>query len=431
MKTVLLAVALAFVMLAPGLGARELNDRWTVEFSERFRLLSWDNAISLDEEAQAQSSFTRHRTSLLARYRPCPCFEAAVKLTNEFRYYVVPTRRDFDLNEVFFDQLYVKLLSPADLPLILTLGRQDIILGEGFIMFDGNPLDGSRAMYFNAVRLDWTIRPRHKLTALYCTTKETDKMLPRLHDSDMPLIEQPESGLGLYYSGDFTRFLLEGYLIRKIVDSNHAVAVESRITTLGARWKWKARPDLDYQIEAARQFGHRNEANRSAWGLHTYVEFRTPWPTPKFYLPTKLVAGALYLSGDDPATDDWEDWDPMFARWPKWSESYIYAQIKEDGVAYWTDLGSLFGRLQWSFSPSVDLALDFHHLTAPEGWNQGAEYLQGSGNSRGNLVIGKLTFRFDRFWSGHILWEHFVPGSYYSSICDEYNWLRTELMFRF
>ena len=431
MKTSLAALVLTFIVLACGLSAKEINDRWTVEFSERFRLVNWDNAVSLDEEAEAQSAFTRHRTSLLAKYRPCPSFEAAVKLTDEFRYYFVPTRRDFNLNEVFFDQLYVKYSNPAALPLDITVGRQNIILGEGFVMFDGNPLDGSRAIYFNAVRLDWTFRPKHKLTAFYCTTNETDKMLPILHDRHMPLIEQPESGLGVYYSGEFARFLLEGYLIRKIVDSNATVKVESGITTLGGRWKWKALPNLDYQIEAAHQFGHRNEAARNAWGLHTYTEFRPPWTTARFFLPVKATVGAVYLSGDDPATDDWEDWDPMFARWPKWSESYIYAQIKEDGVAYWTNLGSLYGRLQWAFSPAVDLALDFQHLTAPEGWNSGAAYLQGSGSSRGNLVIGKLSYRFDQYWSGHILWEHFIPGSYYSATCDEYNWLRTELMYRF
>jgi len=429
-KPFLILVVSIAVALGTNLSAGEISDRLTVEVSERFRFLSWDNAISLDEEAQAQTTFTRHRTSLLALYRPCERVEAAIKLTNEFRYYFVPTRRDFTLHEVFFDQLYVKMRSPAALPLDLTIGRQDVILGEGFVMFDGNPLDGSRAMYFNAVRLDWKLRLRHKLTAFYCFTKETDDLLPRLNDQDMPLIEQPESGFGVYYSGEFHRFLLEGYLIRKIVDSNRVVGVQSGITTLGARWKWKALQNLDYQVEAAHQFGHRNEASRSAWGLHSYVELRPPWLTPHFYLPTNAAVGVLYFSGDNPYTSGWEDWDPMFARWPKWSESYIYTQIKEDGVAYWTNLSSFFGRLQWTLSTAVGLALDFHHLTAPKGWNTGADFW-GSGGDRGNLVIGKLTYRFDRYWSGHILWEHFTPGSYYSATCDEYNWLRTELMFRF
>ena len=431
MKTRFAVAVFVVLTFVSGLSTREINDRWTVEFSERFRLLSWDNAVSLDEEAQAQTSFTRHRTSFLVKYTPCEHLEAVVKLTNEFRYYFVPTRRDFNLNEVFFDQLFVKLINPGALPLDITIGRQNITLGEGFIMFDGNPLDGSRAMYFNAARVDWHLSSQRKLTAFYCFTHETDDLLPRLNDQDVPLVEQPESGFGFYYSDETPHLLLEIYLIRKIVDSNQAVGIESAISTLGERLKFKANPHLDFQLELARQVGHRNDLDRSAWGLHSYFEFRPPWTSPRFFMPSKAVLGAIYLSGDNTRSDVWNDWDPMFARWPKWSESYIYTQIKEDQVAYWTNLGSVYTRVQWTLSPSVDLAIDYPHLMAPEGWNQGAEYLRGSGNNRGNLVIGKLTYRFDRFWSGHILWEHFAPGNYYSATCDEYNWLRTELMFRF
>ena len=33
----------------------------------------------------------------------------------------------------------------------LRVGRQDITRGDGFILTDGSPLDGSRVVYFNAV----------------------------------------------------------------------------------------------------------------------------------------------------------------------------------------------------------------------------------------------------------------------------------------
>ncbi len=37
------------------------------------------------------------------------------------------------------------------------------------------------------------------------------------------------------------------------------------------------------------------------------------------------------MSGDDPSTDDNEGWDPLFSRWPKWSELYIYSLATEGG----------------------------------------------------------------------------------------------------
>ena len=52
-----------------------------------------------------------------------------------------------------------------------------------------------------------------------------------------------------------------------------------------------------------------------------------------------LQAGYVGLSGSDPSKPDViGNWDPLFARWPKWSELYVYSQIPENGIAYWTNM---------------------------------------------------------------------------------------------
>ncbi len=139
------------------------NSTLKLSFSERFRFVSWDNATSLDRTQAKESSFTRHRTSLMAQWIPKPGLELAVKLTNEFRYYFVPEGRDFNLHEVFVDNLYVKSNKPWDLPLSFIIGRQNIMLGEGFLVMDGHPLDGSRSIYFNAARMDLFLNKSNKL----------------------------------------------------------------------------------------------------------------------------------------------------------------------------------------------------------------------------------------------------------------------------
>ena len=187
-------------------------------------------------------------------------------------------------------------------------------------------------------------------------------------------------------------------------------------------------PKLSYTVEGAYQFGEKGEADRSAVGGHMHFDFRFDRPEERFYLPVKASAGAIYLSGDASGDDTWGGWDPMFARWPKWSESYIYTQIKEDAVAYWTNLASLFGRVSFKLTPSMNFDFDYHHLTATEKPPGGASFPGGYGKTRGDLFIGKLTYKFDQKWSGHILWEVFEPGNYYFDGADGYSWLRTELM---
>jgi hypothetical protein len=155
------------------------------------------------------------------------------------------------------------------------------------------------------------------------------------------------------------------------------------------------------------------------------------WRLSRFYLPTLLKAGVIYLSGDDSETQKYEGWDPMFARWPKWSESFIYTQILEDGVAWWTNLTSLNLSASFSLSPLFDMTLDYHRLGAAEPPPSTSTFPGGSGTARGDLFIGKLSWHFGANWSGHLLWEGFSPGDYYFDGADSYAWVRAEVMFRY
>ncbi|MBU0982664.1 MAG: hypothetical protein KKA42_02255, partial [candidate division Zixibacteria bacterium] len=145
--------------------------------------------------------------------------------------------------------------------------------------------------------------------------------------------------------------------------------------------------------------------------------------------PQTVTIGAIYLGGDDPETQENEAWDPLFGRWPKWSESYIYTQLREDGVAYWSNLASLYGVLACSPAPGLDFSLSYHHLMASV--RSTLTYPDSTvcgGETRGNLVIGKLGYRINDRLTGHFLWEGFVPGDYYRDDADGYSWLRAELL---
>ncbi len=198
------------------------SKRLSFYFWERIRQESWDNATSLDDTDAVSSAYMRLRTSLGARWLPGRAWELHLRLTNENRLYLAPKsdprlKKDFDLHELFVDQLSVRWRNPGRLPLAVTLGRQDLMLGEGFLVMDGGPLDGSRSAYFNGLRLDYAPNGRNSLTFFFVRQPRIDTLLPVVNDKEQPLVEQEEQGVGFYFSGKAKETGIEAYLFRKDV----------------------------------------------------------------------------------------------------------------------------------------------------------------------------------------------------------------------
>jgi hypothetical protein len=427
MKRLLLLIL--FIVLFVGIPfAKNSQSKFKINITERLRFVGWDNSINLDEDKDDAFAFTRHRTSFSAQWMPVGNLEFKLKLTNEFRYYMNPKDREFEAHELFFDHFYLKWKNAFKLPLTLTLGRQNIMLGEGFIVMDGHPLDGSRSIYFNAIRADYLFKKNHKFTFFYSYVPETDDILPILNDQEQALIEQAETGIGLYYSGKLntsgTR-RVEAYLIRKETDESDLKPVSSKINAIGARLILPLISNLSLTTEAAYQTGTFGDFDRSAMGGYFHLDYRFK-ETP---ILKTLTFGGIYLMGDDPSTEKQEGWDPLFSRWPKWSESYIYTLIRENGVANWSNFNSVYISLLLEFHKTLNFNLTYHRLGAME--NHISEFTTGNGKNRGDLIIGKLNFRINKFTTGHFLWENFKPGNFYFEGADSSNWLRFELMFSF
>ena len=263
-----------------------------VTFTERFRLVSWDNAISLEQDDNAGVAFTRHRTQFGVEWIPSLNYVFNVQLGNEFRYYTVPTDIDFDFNEIFIDQLNVRINKPLDLPVWLTVGRQNIMLGEGFVMFDGSPLDGSRSAYFNAIRLDWRPGGSHELTAFYTKMNKTDDFLPVIDEEHQALVEQPEEGAGVYYQtavGNDTK--LHGYFIYKHSDARNRFGTESTIYAPGCRLLHYFSKETVWAFEGNYQFGKHRGYDRSAFGGYTYLFHNPHWRKGVLLPPPRTEAG--------------------------------------------------------------------------------------------------------------------------------------------
>ncbi|MEW5925512.1 MAG: hypothetical protein AB1746_16140 [Candidatus Zixiibacteriota bacterium] len=404
-------------------------------FSERLRLVTWDNTITLREEADGTNTFTRHRTSVMGQLFINPDLEFALKLTDEFRYYFAPTDREFNLDEIFVDQLYIKWHNKHYLPGTLTLGRQNILLGELFTLMDGSPLDGSRCIYFNAARYDWNINKNWLLTLAYVYQDTTDDFLPVINERHQKLIEQPEEGIVAYFTGQFpgemSKSIYDAYFIRKNIKRTVEGTSESNINTIGSRGEVRFNDGWLLAGEAAFQFGKMREPDRDydrrAFGGYFHVDYSIDLDEN---FNQTAVLGGIYLSGNDRGSMNNENWDPLFARWPKWSESYIYTQINEGGVADWTNLASIYGRVIYKFGEKFNFNLDYFYIRAIYALSEFSSSPPfGSGLNRGTLIIGKLNYRIDEHMTGHFLWEWFQPGDFYFDYADNYSWVRAELMY--
>jgi hypothetical protein len=137
------------------------------------------------------------------------------------------------------------------------------------------------------------------------------------------------------------------------------------------------------------------------------------------------------LSGDNINTDTHEAWDPLFSRWPKWSESYIYTSLMENSgkIAYWSNMIAPYIQTKFNISKEIVLDLNYYQLFSAE---QTATYsfLSGNGKNRGGLIVSKLSYKISDKVTGHILWEHFEPGDFYFEDADSYNWARMEILFK-
>ncbi len=419
-------IVLACFLFTYGEIKAETNQPWKLKlgFSERFRIETWDNTVSLYSEALAGTSYTRNRTNLSAQISYKDAAEFNLKLGNEFRHYFVTETRAFNVNEIFFDQLNIKWNANLGVLSSITIGRQNLSFGEGFIIMDGGPLDGSRSSYFDAARIDFAFASQKSLTCFYTNQNDIDRFLPVINDKKQALNPRPEQAFGIYSNNDFGRANLQGYFIRKHTDNSFVGSDDSDLNTIGSRALYPLGSGFSVTAEAAYQFGKLSDYDIAAFGGYGHLT----WQSQKWLKhPYFVSCGLIYLSGDNHSTTDkYEGWDPLYGRWPKWSESYIYTLINESGVAYWTNLISIFVKTQYEFSPNVKLQIDYHHLMAARAAAIIMPMSADGEKSRGELLATRLIYKLTPKISGHTIWEYFNPGAYYFSGADHANWLRME-----
>jgi hypothetical protein len=390
-------------------------------------LSDFSNAVADD------NNYIRVRSQLWGSWAPGAQWKLYAMLNNEHRHWYKSNKglenQPFEIHELIFESLYVEGKNLGGSPFGFIAGRQNLLYGEGFICWDGGPLDGSRTGYFNALLLTSTFGKR-RLDAHFISDPERDRYLPILNDQKQSLIEWDETGAGLYYTDEsFEGRKLEAYYFYKNEKDKDGAYPESDIHTIGARASGKGFGRLAFAAEGAVQAGGRGAQKRLGYGGYLYGKYALPVDRP----PIALGAGGFYLSGDDPGSaDTYEGWNPVYSRWPKWGDLYIYSLAKERGAGFWENFASMWFGIEIKPLDRIALEERLYLMWAPEPPPAGASTsLFGAGSYRGTLSFVKLSGTLNKFLTAYILWEALLPGDYYFSGSDTAHFLRWELLFKY
>ena len=320
-----------------------------------------------------------------------------LRLTNEHRHYLHPDR-DFDWDETIIDRA-LWAWSPAN-GTTVTLGRQDIIWPGGFLMLEGHPLDGSRSIYQNAVRVQ-----RGPLDAAFIRNLKYDHWV-LIDDAERPLGDMDETGIVLRseHGG------LSWSAIYKDESDPDAVLQDLVTGTFGTRYEQAGNDGRHWEAEIAVQFlrrkGEDEDRDHDATALAAQAFLTEPIGGGVLF-----EVGGFYYSGDN--DKDWASFRAPWGRWPKWSELYIYTLIGESTpgrvtVAAWENIAAPCLQFHIPVGGDLDGRCGLMYLMAPEpGWEP-----------RGLLTQTELKAGFGAGFTGHLLWEMLVPGSFHDGRHD-------------
>lgn len=414
-------------------------------FDQRIREIYAPNIMTLSKEPEENRwHFGRYRSRLDTQIDLADGIQFDTRLVWEWRYWDNPwapgtaVHKDASVNfdEALFDRMNLKFRNAFGAPLDITVGRQDIIMGNGWLVLDGTPLDGSRTIFFDAARFTYRLEDsKTNIDLIYIDQRaEANKTIRPFNDQDRRLMEQDEIGIIFNVS---TQSLVpdattDGFFIwKKDMPLDPAVRIieSSDLYTLGARIDGAMDANWRYRAEGAGQWGVKNDMDHCAFGANSQLSYLF-----NDALNTKLHTGYEYLSGDsDPADGRSKAFDPLWGRWPQWSELYVYTYARESWIGETTNLHRFFVGADFQPHRVLGVEAKYHLLFADKDSDAvNAAFFNDGHKFRGQLATMWLKYKINRFVSGHLLGEYFVPANYYEKdFRDEAMFLRADLTLTF
>jgi hypothetical protein len=464
---------------------------WGGDF--RVRNEYYNNALSLTSDRSLSPGFAplheqdyfRFRGRIWASFYPTNPLTLNIRLAAEPRDFMRQSTFDTDFEHSgmqwrygIVDNLNVQWKRPFDTPSTLTVGRQDIFLGDGWLMGDGTPEDGSFSYFLDAVRLTSNLEEQHTTIDAIGLLQfaRPDAWLPTFGPSStvpgdpegLLLTDQNEKGAILWVANkSVPQANVDGYFIYKHDTRVNEMPAASfgdnaDIYTFGGRVSGLALDHWKYSAEGAYQFGRKQDPELNGpGGNNPLLAVQTDGfrHVDAFGAKSKLTylfndemnnqlsMSVEFLSGDNPKTKSDEMFDVLWGRWPQWSEMYnIYSYVQETRVGQTANLIRVGPT--WSVTPvkRLDFSASYFALFADQDvptrdLNETYVPANGlgpaslgpytaTGGFRGHYLQAILKYKFNDYVSAH-LWSEFLwEGDFYAKQ-QMMDFLRAEVMFTF
>jgi len=449
-------------------------DKWEREMKNPAPWFSWgadlrlrneyyNNALTLDSSApRSAQDYFRFRERIWASVMPVTNVSVNARFSGEQREWMEPsaasqygTRSGLEERYGILDNAYAKWSNIGQVPLTLSVGRQDVQFGDPlnwWLVGDGTPGDGSWTFFLDSARISYDAKElKTKFDVVYIyQNARPDSWLPTLGESgdNTPrpynLTEQNEQGVIVYLSNKSVKNTqIDGYFIYKNDNKEFSNGDNADIYTFGSKISGTPTPNWAYSVEGAYQFGSKQDSTvvyptaETQWrrinayganGKLTYL-FKDPYDN-------QLSLVGEYLSGDNPNTKGEDEmFDVLWGRWPRWSELYIYSYVKETS----NKIGQMNNIIRfgpsWTVTPikNTTFTATYNALFAPVETptrQQSTTLFTDNGNFRGHYLQAVLKHKFNDHISAH-LWAEFVwMGNYYANQ-DLMTFLRAEVLFTF
>jgi hypothetical protein len=404
--------------------------------------------INGQQERANETEYTRFRARVWGTFALSEDVEFNARfLWEAFNFYEPEFQEHVTNSQGEFDSLNFKFKNLLDTQSTLTVGRQDIFIGDGWLVAEGTPFDGSLTGFFDAVRYQWELANINTTADLIYIHNEANPnaWLHPINEPDPPFwnAEQDESGAVAYFTNKSVENTdISPYFMYKKAESQPQIhgTYQGELYTPGLRVAQKVDENWRWRAEAAYQFGYSDKATPgkdqtvSAWGANSAVQYFLNDP-----MNNNFRLQYEYLSGDEPDSGKYEGFDILWGRWARWTDLYAYTfAFEQNGrIADYTNLHRIGPG--WGISPcdKVTIDTDYYLLFADQSANVSApgtnpQAFSSNGFFRGQLIESVLAYKLNKHISGHLKGELFFPGNYYSDNNNDIaTFLRAEVVLTF
>jgi hypothetical protein len=360
--------------------------------------------------------FQRHRLRVWASLKPIADLRFNIRLMAEPRHWYKPDSKDsFTHCEAIFDKFNIEWSNVLGLPVKLTVGRQDMKLGRGWLIKDGTPVDGGRSGFFDAIRA--TIRAKDIQTTLDLVYvhnhADTAWFIRPFSDRDLDIAEHDESGVIVYLSNtSVEKHTIDAYFIYKDDRKVSSKGWNADLFTFGGRVVGACGEGWTYRGELAIQLGEKNGSDVTAMGADTEVayHFKDAWKS-------RVRAQYEYRSGDEDTQDG--AFDILWGRWYQGSNLWHFYVAQLDALIAGP---SNYHRLAVGYAckpaKKWGVELDYHLLFRDRNPFTGQSRF-GRGCFRGQLVTLLIKYDHNKHLKSHLMFDMFFPGDYYSNNAND------------